>query len=107
MLNAALLQDEDLSDAQRQELHRFVNNESNPIGWGDSGSTNYHEVVEVLEAEMIKIKKALMVARKGAKDRVAGLNHVVEERKRKLNTEMKAMQAELKQLENRSKCARK
>ena len=88
MLNAALLQDEDLNDAQRQGLREFVNSESNPIGWGDSGSTNYHEAVMVLEAKMEKDKKLLKIAKKGAKARAAGQNYVVEDRKRKLKAEL-------------------
>ena len=110
-MNVCLLLDEDLSIAQHKimyELTSFEYDLNFRQQYRAPNDNKYHGATHVLQAEFERIKESLARAKRAAKDEEAGLNHLDEERKRKLKAELKVKQAELNQLEARSsKRARK
>lgn len=108
-MNICLLLDEDLSIAQKRAMYKLT---SYGLDFSQEYRTpndnKYHGAIFCLEREAERIKESLARAKRAAKDEAAGLNHLVEERKRKLKNELEGKKAELDKLEARSsKRARK
>ena len=110
-MNVCLLLDEDLSIAQQRAMYELTSFEYGlnfSQQYRTPNDNKYHGATDGLQAEFERIKESLARAKRAAKDEEAGLNHLDEERKRKLKAELKVKQAELNQLEARSsKRARK
>ena len=109
-MNICLLRDENLSDAQRRALNELTSVEmgfsidQTYYGSTDSPDSNkYHGAVLELQMEANRIAKCLQRAKRAAKDEAAGLNHLIEERKRELKAEIKFKEKDLEQLKEQVK----
>ena len=109
-MNICLLRDENLSDAQRRALNELTSVEmgfsidQTYYGSTDSPDSNkYHGAVLELQMEANRIAKCLQRAKRAAKDEAAGLNHLIEERKRELKAEIKFKEKDLEQLKGQVK----